>query len=171
MANPETTTARGFDKNGDPLGVEDVSFELPRRADGRPAMQDWSDFSTRVLMLNESSRVPNALASLLKESVDLGNVDRWDSLTWDPEAGLLVIIPDTDIQISTNPSGDVADDAMGIPIDAGTAFPLHVAGSACGQLWVRRRGADASNVIRAYAYGSSKMVFSTRNAYGVSHAS
>jgi len=169
MAHPETTTRRGFDSAGEPLPAGEAAFDLARRGDGRPSMQDWPDFSTRVLMLNEGSRLPAVASSLLKESVDLGDVDRWDSLTWDPEVGLLVIIPDTDIMISTDPEGPVDDDDFGVPIDAGVAFPLHVAGAPQGQLWVRRRGADANNVIRAYGYGSSSMVFSTRNAYGVSH--
>lgn len=166
-----TTTNRGFDKDGVPVpGADGVGFKLPRRSDGRPSMQDWEDFSTRVIAMNAGRGANGSIGKAdLQEVVTIGDVTRWDFITWDPEAGLLVLIPDQDIIISTNPSGSLAEDTEGIPVDADTAFPLHVAGSPSGLIWVRRRLAEAETNIRAYAYGSSEMAFSSRNNYGVNH--
>lgn len=166
-----TTTTRGFDKAGTPVpGADGVGFKLPRRSDGRPSMQDWEDFSTRVIAINAGRGGDGSLSkSDLAEAVTIGDLTRWDRIQWDPEAGLVVLIPDQDIIISTNPAGNPAEDAEGIPVDADTAFPLHVAGAPQGTIWVRRRAAAAETNIRAYAYGSSEMAFSSRNNYGVNH--
>lgn len=171
MANPTFSTMRGFRSDGTTLDPSDAAFQLPRSADGRPSMQDWEDFSTRVLVLNgartDGVKFP---AADLVESAEIGpGGPRWDQIEWDPEVGLLVLIPDEDIVISTNKEGDVADDDVGITITAGTAFPLHVAGSPIGHLWVRPLVALTTTIIKAYGYGSANMVFSTRNAFNVNH--
>lgn len=170
MVEPTETTTRGFDSAGTPIpAISGVGFKLPRASDGRPAMQDWEDFSTRVIALN-ASRGGGALAVAdLKEVVNIGDETRWDFIQWDPEAGLVILIPDEDIILSTNPHGDMNEDTEGIPVDADTAFPLHVAGAPQGLIWVRRRASATATNIRAYAYGSSQMVFASRNNYGVSH--
>lgn len=130
-------------------------------AESGAGYSDYEDTSSRVLALNAERDATSGVLheSSLADEVDLNN-DAWNKLEWDPEAGLIVLLPTADILWTSDPGASPGHG--GLPISADASFPLHVAGAPVGAIWVRR-AAPVDTRLRAYAFGSRRMVYSTYN--------
>lgn len=158
MAEP---TDRGLTPAG--VALDDVPLRAPKILGGQHS-SDYEDFSMRVLALGatRNATTKKLAASDLATKVTLADNANWQVLEWDPEAGLIVIVPDAAINVTTDPAASKG--SHGFPIAANAAFPLHVAGSPVGRLYVRRNAAGQPN-INGYGFGSRNMAFASRRAF------
>jgi hypothetical protein len=158
---PDVITSRGLDANGAQL-----ADELLQPAGNTPGVlnADWEDTSTVVLALNKTrNTATKKLADAdLAEKVTMADSDNWQVLEHDPEAGLVVIVPDAAILFTTNPAASKA--TGGFPIAANAAFPLHCLSSPNGRYFIRRAGAGQPNIV-GYGYGSRKMVYASKRIF------
>lgn len=160
-----TLVSRGLDSDGaqaDPLNTPIV--RVP--AGGSGPNQDYEDISSKVIAVNATRNATTKLLAVgdLKEQYTMGDDSNWDVIEWDPQAELIVLVPDAAIDISTDPDASKAAGG-GIKVAADAAFPIHVAGSPNGRIFVKRNAGTGQPVIKAYGYGSRKMAYSSYNAF------
>lgn len=159
----DNITGRGLTPTG--AAVAESLLQPPGNAPG-VKLVDWEDTSFRVLALGatRNASTKKLADSNLATKVTLADSDNWQVIEYDPEAGLVVIVPDAAILITTDPAASKS--THGFPVGANASFPLHVAGSPIGRFWVRRAAAGQPNIF-GYGYGSRKMAFASNRQFDV----
>lgn len=159
----DNISGRGLTSTG--AAVAENLLQPPGNAPG-VGFVDWEDTSFRVLArgATRNTTTKKLADSDLLTKITLADSDNWQVVEYDPEAGLIVIVPDAAILITTDPAANKASE--GFPIAANAAFPLRVAGSPIGRFFVRRAAAGQPN-INGYGFGSRKMAFASRRQFDV----
>lgn len=158
-----TLVSRGL---SDGTQVDPLNAEINRVPVNPSGNQDYEDLSSRAIAVNatrDSATKLLPVASLV-EQYTMGDDDNWDVIEWDPQAELIVLVPDAAIDISTDPGASKAAGG-GIKVVADAAFPLHVAGSPNGRVYIKRNAGTGTPAIKAYGYGSRKMAYSSFSAF------
>jgi hypothetical protein len=158
---PDNITSRGLKADG---SQETEAALVAPQAMGSIGHVDWEDISLRAITLNavRNLTTKKLADSDLKTKATLANNGDWQVLEWDPEAGLIVIVPDAAILITTDKDASKASE--GFVVAANASFPLHVAGAPLGRVYVRRSAAGQPN-ISAYAFGSRRMAFASNRLF------